>query len=229
MVRPDAWCSELTPARRAASSQPKSGRTSASFRKLTDEPGFEIRQPNLIGPLLAADRNRVAAMMVRAIDQETTQAEARISPKVILCGRVNNDPVVGLVRPLFPTASADHARGLVGAQFRSVRAHRPPDGQVGQVGCWRVRDARNWVVGQFDCGRVPGWKTDGSWRIFGGWRQLFNAIAAPSTDALKRSSWYRIRVTRSARCAGLRWNRGRKAPTFPHTNLLNVQTESRND
>ena len=54
-------------------------------------------------------------------------------------------------------------------------------------------------------------------------------IAAPSTDALKRSSWYRIRVTQSARSAGLRWNRGEKAPTCLPSNLLNVQTESLND
>ena len=91
------------------------------------------------------------------------------------------------------------------------------------------RITATWVAGQFDCGRIPGWKRGGSGRIFRGWRQLFNAIAAPSTDALKRSSWYRIQVTRSARSAGRRWSRGGIAPTFPHTNLLNVQTESRND
>jgi hypothetical protein len=49
----------------------------------------------------------------------------------------------------------------------------------------------------------PGWKIDGPKRIFPEWRQLCNAIAAPSTDAPKRSSWYRIRVTRSARSAEL--------------------------
>src|SRR6266566_7361979 len=80
-----------------------------------------------------------------------------------------------------------------------------------------------WVVGRFDCGRVSGWKIDGPKRIFVEWRQLCNAIAAPSTDALKRSSWYRIRVTRSARSAGLRWSRGGIAAAFQHTNLLNVQ------
>ena len=47
----------------------------------------------------------------------------------------------------------------------------------------------------------PGWKIDGPKRIFAGWRQLCNAIAAPSTDAPKRSSWYRKRVTRSAQSA----------------------------
>jgi hypothetical protein len=40
--------------------------------------------------------------------------------------------------------------------------------------------------------------------IFREWRQLSGAIAAPSTNALKKSSWYRTRVTRSARSAGLR-------------------------
>ena len=60
------------------------------------------------------------------------------------------------------------------------------------------------------------------------WRQLCNAIAAPSTDALKRSSWYRTRVTQSARSAELPSNRGWKAPTFPNTNSSNV-LESRND
>src|SRR5262249_54180974 len=57
----------------------------------------------------------------------------------------------------------------------------------------------------------------------------FNAIAAPNTDALKRSSWCRIRVTRSAWSAEPRWNRGRKAPTFRFTNSLNVPIRSRND
>src|SRR5262249_30998875 len=47
--------------------------------------------------------------------------------------------------------------------------------------------------------------------------------------ALKRSSWCRIRVTRSARSAERRWNRGWKAPTFRFTNLSNVPIKSRND
>jgi hypothetical protein len=72
---------------------------------------------------------------------------------------------------------------------------------------------------------VTDWKTTDSGRIFRGWRQLFNAIAAPSTDALKRSSWHRIQVTRSARSAGLRWSRGGKAPTSHHMNLLNVRRQ----
>src|SRR5438445_1954707 len=82
-----------------------------------------------------------------------------------------------------------------------------------------------WVVRQFDYGSVPDWKWGGSGRIFWGWRPLFNAIAAPSTDALKRSSWYRKRVTRSAQSAAQRWNRGWSPTTFPHTNLLNAHRQ----
>ena len=88
---------------------------------------------------------------------------------------------------------------------------------------------RPWCsVGFRELGRLlQGWKIGQRRRISLRWRQLFNAIAAPSTDALKRSSWCRIRVTRSARCAELRWNRGWKRPTFPHTNLLNVRIDNR--
>jgi hypothetical protein len=86
--------------------------------------------------------------------------------------------------------------------------------------------AHSWKVGQFDCGRLPGWKMGGSGRIFRAWRQLSDAIAAPSINALKQRYWYRKRVTRSARSAGPRWSRGGKAPTFPHSSLSNVQTES---
>src|SRR5882672_3899637 len=82
-------------------------------------------------------------------------------------------------------------------------------------------------MGLFDCGGPTHWKTGGSGRIFREWRQLSDAIAAPSTNVLKQSSWYRIRVTRSARSAGLRWSRGGTAPTFPHSNLSNVQIEGR--
>jgi hypothetical protein len=62
---------------------------------------------------------------------------------------------------------------------------------------------RDVMVGAATCGRFRA-GIEGQGRIFVGWRQLSNAIAAPSTDALKRSSWYRIRVTRSARSVGLR-------------------------
>ena len=65
--------------------------------------------------------------------------------------------------------------------------------------------------------------------VFHGWRQLFNAIAAPSTDALKRNSWHRTRVTRSAWSAELRWNCGRKAPVFRHMSLLSVRQRSRSE
>jgi hypothetical protein len=80
-------------------------------------------------------------------------------------------------------------------------------------------------VSQFDCGRVPGWKTSGLRRIFREWRQSSNAIAAPSTNAPKQSSWYRTPATHPVKSAGLRWSLGQKAPTLPHSSWSNVQTE----
>jgi hypothetical protein len=41
-------------------------------------------------------------------------------------------------------------------------------------------------------------------RIFREWRQLSDAIAALSTNALKQSSWYRTPVTHPVKSAGLR-------------------------
>jgi hypothetical protein len=66
---------------------------------------------------------------------------------------------------------------------------------------WRQQGGLCSRSGRLDCGRMTGWKMGRLWRIFRGWRRLFNAIAAPSTDALKRSSWNRIRVMQSARSA----------------------------
>jgi len=43
-----------------------------------NEPCFEIRKPDVIRPLLGADRDRMAAMIVRAIDQETAHAPAAV-------------------------------------------------------------------------------------------------------------------------------------------------------
>jgi hypothetical protein len=41
---------------------------------LAGEPGLDVREPDVIGPTVPADRNPVAAMVVRAIDQETANA-----------------------------------------------------------------------------------------------------------------------------------------------------------
>ena len=38
------------------------------------KPRLQIRQPNVIGPLVAADRRPVRAMIIGAIDQEATNA-----------------------------------------------------------------------------------------------------------------------------------------------------------
>ena len=44
------------------------------------------------------------------------------------------------------------------------------------------------VVGQFSCSGLGQWNLSRSRRIFASWRQLSGAIAAPSTDALRKSS-----------------------------------------
>jgi hypothetical protein len=41
---------------------------------LADEPRFQIGQPDVIGPLVGADRDRMAAAIVRAIDQDAAHA-----------------------------------------------------------------------------------------------------------------------------------------------------------
>jgi hypothetical protein len=40
----------------------------------TDEPWLYVGQPDIIGPVVAADRNRMAATVVSAIDQQATHA-----------------------------------------------------------------------------------------------------------------------------------------------------------
>jgi hypothetical protein len=49
---------------------------------------LNIRQPNVIRPAIAADRDGVAAAVVGAMDEQPTHALSRISAKVIFCGRL---------------------------------------------------------------------------------------------------------------------------------------------
>jgi len=39
-----------------------------------NEPGLEIGEPDVIRPLVCAERNRVAALVIRAIDQDAAHA-----------------------------------------------------------------------------------------------------------------------------------------------------------
>src|SRR6266404_6965023 len=48
---------------------------------LAYEPRFKIREPNVVGPLVCADRDRVAAMIVRAINQDPAHASGAHFPK----------------------------------------------------------------------------------------------------------------------------------------------------
>src|SRR6516225_7614062 len=63
---------------------------------------FNIGQPQVIGPLIGADRDRVATAVVGAIDQQKPRTRmSRISPNGIFCGR----SIIWANRPL-PTASS---------------------------------------------------------------------------------------------------------------------------
>ena len=41
---------------------------------LASEPGFDVREPDIIGPSVATDRRPMAAVIVGAIDQEAANA-----------------------------------------------------------------------------------------------------------------------------------------------------------
>jgi hypothetical protein len=41
---------------------------------LAGEPGFDVREPDIIAPSVAADRRPMAALIIGAIDQETANA-----------------------------------------------------------------------------------------------------------------------------------------------------------
>jgi hypothetical protein len=70
------------------------------------------------------------------------------------------------------------------------------------------------------------WKKYRLERIFREWRRLSDvSIAAPSTDALKKSSWCPTPVTQAVRSAATRSSLGWKTPTLPHSSWSNVRTE----
>jgi hypothetical protein len=50
------------------------GISAAVVAKPTDEPWLQIGKPDVIRPLVRADLDRVAAMIVRAIDQDAAHA-----------------------------------------------------------------------------------------------------------------------------------------------------------
>lgn len=54
---------------------------------LTDEQRLEIGEPNMIWPSNGTDRYRVAAFIIRAIDQQAAMPISRIPPRKIYCGR----------------------------------------------------------------------------------------------------------------------------------------------
>jgi hypothetical protein len=51
---------------------PDVGSTLAAF--LADEPIFDVGEPDIVRPLIGADRDVVAALVIRAINQDTADA-----------------------------------------------------------------------------------------------------------------------------------------------------------
>jgi len=50
---------------------------------LAHDPIFDVGEPDIVRPPVGADRDRVAAPVTRAIDQDAAHAGLRISPNVI--------------------------------------------------------------------------------------------------------------------------------------------------
>jgi hypothetical protein len=63
--------------------------SAAPAARLADEARLDIGQAEVVGPLIAADRDRMAAFVVGAEDQDPEDAAGRISTKVIFWGRGN--------------------------------------------------------------------------------------------------------------------------------------------
>jgi hypothetical protein len=66
---------------------------------LAREPGFDVREPDIIGPSVAADRRPMAAAIIGAIDQEAANAPgAHFSECDFLAGGIGHCALVGLSR-----------------------------------------------------------------------------------------------------------------------------------
>ena len=60
---------------------------------LADEQELQVGQPNVIRPSVAADRCPMAALVIRAIDQETANAgTAHLSEGDLLAGELGHGP-----------------------------------------------------------------------------------------------------------------------------------------
>jgi len=84
-----------------------------------NEPCFEIRKPDVIRPLLGADPDRMAAMIVRAIDQETAHAPAARRSNQSSGGRRGPASIARKQRPL----------RAVACRFR-IRRSRPRSASI---------------------------------------------------------------------------------------------------
>jgi hypothetical protein len=83
-------------------------------RKPAGEPRLQIRQPNVIRPLIAADSDPMAAMIIRAIDQRTANASSAHFCERDFLGPVGHTPMIT------PIAVAAKPLGL-GALIQGIR------------------------------------------------------------------------------------------------------------
>jgi hypothetical protein len=129
-------------------------------------------------------------------------------------GREFDEPIALANGPRCPLATISKARFLPACACLSVTDRLALSRPQPRLSTGTLLTAKNCgrhpdplptccIFGRCFCWRSR-WQSHALARIFTGWRQSFNAIAASSTDAPKRSSWCRIRVTRSARSAELR-------------------------
>jgi hypothetical protein len=65
-----------------------------------DEPRFQIGKPDVVRPPIRADRNRVAALVVRAIDQDAAHARVAHFGKGDLCWADSHAPIKARSAPV---------------------------------------------------------------------------------------------------------------------------------
>jgi hypothetical protein len=113
LVRPDVYRPEIV-VRQAASSQPKIWADIGTFPSASPQVNLYIGQPNVVRPSDAADRCPVAALVARAIDQETANASGvHFSEGDLLAGEFGHAPSKGAAsgqanRPTCATRNRRH-------------------------------------------------------------------------------------------------------------------------
>jgi hypothetical protein len=117
-VRDSSYDGTLVPCRPLAPIRMWPDVSALAAANAADKPLLEIGQPNIIGPMIATDRDVVAAMIISAIDLRSPRTpDERISASVIFCGRADMRPsfdgtgrcnAVLRYRPILGSTSSGH-------------------------------------------------------------------------------------------------------------------------